>query len=364
MKKCFGIITAALLTTSIYSQAYEKPPSDSGDLSGVSSSPAQNDDDYRSRQTEAGAPGSSEQDQSSGYERSSGTSNSSTGFSNGENKSNPPDDTDYSTGPSTSTTYDSSTGDSSSNSSSTSTSTSTSEPNLSNAGSAAESEWDLSGGDSELRGDLNSQFDRSNNSYPSLDEPDMIYEEWIVVEPSLPDVGAPAQSESGFGNSDERYDNNFDTLNRSDVTGSENSGQQVDPSDARGTDIPASGAPGSSVSGSERSDQFPECFPDAEGTAPDYESGYSDDGDPSINSGISDTDDDRYHLNRGNDSKYHINRSENRDYPSQESLDRVGAPPDSGERSSESSNSSDWSDRLNTESSRRSSGENTRPPDL
>jgi len=80
MKRAFGFIAATLLTTSIYSQDYS------------SSSSTQNPDstpDYQSRQSEAGAPASSDSGLSSstGYDRAPGLSggNSSTGQSNGSN---------------------------------------------------------------------------------------------------------------------------------------------------------------------------------------------------------------------------------------------------------------------------------------
>jgi hypothetical protein len=80
MKRAIGLIAATLLTTSIYSQDY----SNSGSLSNPDSTP-----DYRSRQSEAGAPASSESSVSSsaGYDKAPGLSggNSSTGQSNGSN---------------------------------------------------------------------------------------------------------------------------------------------------------------------------------------------------------------------------------------------------------------------------------------
>lgn len=80
MKRAIGLIAATLITASVYSQDY-------------SSSSSQNPDstppDYQSRQSEAGAPASSESSStsSSGYEVSPGTSggNSLTGQSSGAN---------------------------------------------------------------------------------------------------------------------------------------------------------------------------------------------------------------------------------------------------------------------------------------
>src|ERR1041385_3441698 len=80
MKRAIGLIAATLLTTSVYSQDY----SSSGSSSNPDSTP-----DYRSRQSESGAPASGEYSSSSsaGYDRAPGLSggNSSTGQSNGAN---------------------------------------------------------------------------------------------------------------------------------------------------------------------------------------------------------------------------------------------------------------------------------------
>ena len=80
MKRAIGLIAATLLTTSVYSQDY----SSSGSSSNPDSTP-----DYRSRQSESGAPASGEYSSSSsaGYDKAPGLSggNSSTGQSNGAN---------------------------------------------------------------------------------------------------------------------------------------------------------------------------------------------------------------------------------------------------------------------------------------
>jgi hypothetical protein len=80
MKRAIGLIAATVLTTSVYSQDYSSSASQNPD-----STPA----DYESRQSEAGAPASSDSSSSSpsGYEVSPGASggNSLTGQSNGAN---------------------------------------------------------------------------------------------------------------------------------------------------------------------------------------------------------------------------------------------------------------------------------------
>lgn len=80
MKRAIGLIAATLLTTSVYSQDYSSSYSQNPD-----STPA----DYESRQSEAGAPATSESSSSSssGYEVSPGASggNSLTGQSSGYN---------------------------------------------------------------------------------------------------------------------------------------------------------------------------------------------------------------------------------------------------------------------------------------
>ena len=84
MKRAIGLIAATLLTTSVYSQEYSGSSSSSYPQN-PDSTPA----DYESRQSEAGAPATSESSSSSssGYETSPGASggNSLTGQSNGAN---------------------------------------------------------------------------------------------------------------------------------------------------------------------------------------------------------------------------------------------------------------------------------------
>jgi len=316
MKKGIGILTAALLTVSIYSQSDAKPPSDPTDLSGSAS--VQNNDDYRSRQTESGAPTSSNSGSASGYEQNSSSSSSSSSNSGSVSSDS------SSAGPTTSTTTNPSF--SAQSDSQSSGELKSQDPN--NLGVAPDTTSDLSGGDADLRGDadLNSRFDHSNNGYDDLIKPDMIYEEWIVTEPS---VGAPAQGESGSANSDERFDNdhqqrsddNFDLRSSSDASKGgvrtdsliDQDGQPRDRSDLRGTDIPNnSGAPGSVQSGSAKdSEMAPECLPN-EGAPGESQTGYNEEGRDRSDDGVATSGED-YHVNRGQDNQYHINRSANSD---------------------------------------------------
>jgi hypothetical protein len=321
MKKGIGILTAALLTGSVYCQAYDKPPTDPTDLSGSSSS-AQSNDDFRSRQSEAGAPANTESGSVSGYERSTSSDN------NLSNQSNSSESSSSSSSSASSSSSNSASNNDSSNGPSTSTTTNPSSTEQS------QNNLDLSGGDSSLRGDtdLNSQFDRSNNGYNDLlEQPDMIYEEWIITEPSS--VGAPGSSQSGSGSSDEIYqndhsrtdndhirsDDNFDLQSRSDLNNGEvrfhneqplldKGGRPADESDYFGSDVPQnSGAAATVQSGSEsseksdKSDMSTECFDsnDAQGVPADHQTGYSEESRDRSDDGVS------------GESSYHINRDAN-----------------------------------------------------
>jgi len=88
MKRAIGLIAATLLSTSVYSQDYDS--SSAGQSSSSSTSSALQQDqtpDYQSRQSESGAPASSQSSSVSGYDRDSNLSggNNSTGQSSGAN---------------------------------------------------------------------------------------------------------------------------------------------------------------------------------------------------------------------------------------------------------------------------------------
>jgi hypothetical protein len=457
MKRAIGLIAATLISTSIYSQDY----STSSSTSNPDSTP-----DYRGRQTESGAPSTSNTNNSAGYDRAPGLSggNSSTGQSNGTNVGNTPEqdqslttrDSDLpgseyrgtlQTEPERSFDFELNPSASGSSGSSVSGSSSSDET-LKGSGSAdgafhdpaspvregSQSEgWSGSGtfsgaGPGSVTGSQSSdsnQLDSSNGA--ALDERDRnlqerglepdgkqlgrdrsdqdndsdvyIMEEWQVIRPDE-NVGAPPESESGTqNNSDEQYLDNRDHFDSTakgsagaNVSGSMNSSEsnysrdlykrvQRDWSERLHMDVPASpgtmdrtleelnrtryyndstessfGAPGSSVSGSAKSDDD-DCDRH-KGSAPESEQGWNDresDLDGSVRSSGSAIDSDqrfqessggpgasvsgsatgsesdsdrslrssgtamdhderlrrerdRYHINRGEDDKYHINR--------------------------------------------------------
>lgn len=201
MKRAFGLITAALLTTSVYSQGYDTGPA------GQSS-----DTDYRSRQSEAGAPASSESENSPGYERSAGPSNSSTGLSNQSNI-----------------------GSGLNQDSSLITRDSVDVLQSENSDSSDQTDRDSDLSSRGLEPDSNqlsndqSRFREEQSESPGDMDDDSVFlfEEWSTLRPDS-NVGGPAESESGSARSDEdsSFRDNFEAS---------------DPSSRLGTDIPARG---------------------------------------------------------------------------------------------------------------------------
>src|SRR4051812_19391367 len=181
----------------------------------------------------------------------------------------------------------------------------------------------------------------------------MIFEDWTVITPDAQsNVGAPAESEVGVSSS---ADNSSQDQFKSSVNGSSSGDSyseelyqrvQRDWSARTGTtDVPATplmdksleelgniqyddsvtrpdvGAPGSSVSGSGKSEDA-ECD-EHKGSAPDYQKG--------------DESSSKYHINRGDDEKYHINREGSGDQSNADTR----APGEYGDRPERSSDYDD-----------------------
>jgi len=204
----------------------------------------------------------------------------------------------------------------------------------------------------------------------------VIFEDWTIITPdSQSNVGAPAESESGIGSSQDSSDGNgasssadsysndlYQRVQR-DRSGGTPETPLMDQSleelqqrrfynDTTQSDV---GAPGSSVSGSGKSEDS-ECDPH-KGSAAESEQGQSES---------------KYHLNRGDDEKYQINRegSGDRSNTDTKAPGENGDRPDrsdnddghlSGNNAAGSSGSEKSSDTSSDESSRSTDGALTQP---
>jgi hypothetical protein len=319
MKKSITILGAVLLSASVYSQTQFAHPSAQNSLSG-SGNPEldaqRSQSPERQREFEAQSGLRSSQDQSTSSSSSSSVSQGLT-LSNDE-AADVVRSTDDSNGNS-----EAKQGVTLSDDEAADVLRETDDPDMAdrnnqqraNNGTAnnEESEW------AELDGFTSNPGLRGNNDR----EPDMIYEEWILITP--PDVGAPAESETG-SESSKSSDGQFNNNNNNDST---------DPQAQYDNDVRNSGQLNDSriYNGEEYSDDYVGAPAKSESG---HDSSMKDDDDCDHDKDLQSSDEGEYHINRSkSDNTYHVNRSDSDDSSAQGSA----AETETGRSSSSQSTS-------------------------
>lgn len=247
MKKSIGILAAVLFSASVYSQPYSGPdPGQTGNPGG---------DNIRSRQSESGAPATSQfgsqQSSEAGSFSTSSTSDSTRSFNDDSGLAK-----ELSQGTQSPTVTENQ-GLSLDDQDAANVLRQSDDPDLANRNNEQRAREQGLAGNSDIYSDFSARKG-------SDEEPDMIYEEWYLFGPIQSDqsesVGAPAESESGSSSSSVENPGSSGELDNSDPQSRydadvQESGELNDSRIYNGTDYwrDNSGAPAASQSGSSKS---------------------------------------------------------------------------------------------------------------